>query len=244
MALPPREKRHLFLTYQGLKYTDADIEDFKTRLTRIFKREVHRVQVFDFRGLSDLMAGGLSGRMLMEHRDAHGAQGCSKRISSAGDFLGTSPSYTAIRDPILRMCHRLIACSIAGRSQTPKKVTVTDLFYLRGIDFVARLAEHFGLLTAEILGGLTMIAPELPVIDMAELVRLQICEQLDDTWAWVAMRPERQPNATVGAPKVAEDAPTVDEGGQAVSAPDLVKEISTNIGGEFTKSGDLEVLES
>nr|GEV63316.1 hypothetical protein [Tanacetum cinerariifolium]GEW15466.1 hypothetical protein [Tanacetum cinerariifolium] len=28
----------------------------------------------------------------------------------------------------------LIACSIAGRSQAPEKVTVTDLFYLRGLD--------------------------------------------------------------------------------------------------------------
>ncbi|GKE90067.1 hypothetical protein Tco_1567542 [Tanacetum coccineum] len=127
-------------------------------------------------------------------------------ISSAEDFLGITPSYTMIRDPILRLCHRLIACSIAGRSQAPKKVTVTDLFYLRGMDvdsvnvnyllarylrlfavgrksgahisgglFLARLAEHFGLLTAEILGGLTVIAPELLIIDMAELVRLQIC---------------------------------------------------------------------
>ncbi|GKD78248.1 hypothetical protein Tco_1340869, partial [Tanacetum coccineum] len=35
--------------------------------------------------------------------------------------------------------------------------------------FVARLAEHFRLLTAEILQGLTVIAPVLLVIDMAEL---------------------------------------------------------------------------
>ncbi|GKF56582.1 hypothetical protein Tco_0166922, partial [Tanacetum coccineum] len=35
--------------------------------------------------------------------------------------------------------------------------------------FVARLVEHFGLLTVEILAGLTIIAPELPIIDMAEL---------------------------------------------------------------------------
>ncbi|GJW78962.1 hypothetical protein Tco_0140644 [Tanacetum coccineum] len=121
-------------------------------------------------------------------------------ILSAGDFLGTAPFYTAIQDPILRVCHRLIACSIAGRSQAPEKVTVTDLFHLRGIDiglvnvpyllgrylklfvagrksgahisggqFVARLAEHFGLLSAEILRGLTVIAPKLPIIDMAEL---------------------------------------------------------------------------
>ncbi|GKF98024.1 hypothetical protein Tco_0293845, partial [Tanacetum coccineum] len=38
-------------------------------------------------------------------------------ISYAGDFLGTTTSYTSIRDPILRLCHRLITCSIAGRSQ-------------------------------------------------------------------------------------------------------------------------------
>ncbi|GJS08237.1 hypothetical protein Tco_0365033 [Tanacetum coccineum] len=33
-----------------------------------------------------------------------------------------------------RLCHRLIACSIAGKSQAPKKVIVTGLFYLRGMD--------------------------------------------------------------------------------------------------------------
>ncbi|GJR96458.1 RNA-directed DNA polymerase, eukaryota [Tanacetum coccineum] len=54
---------------------------------------------------------------------------------------------------------------------------------------------------------------------MAELVRLQICEELDDTWAWVAPRPERQPDAAAGAPKVAKGAPDVDEDAQAVLAP-------------------------
>ncbi|GKB35274.1 hypothetical protein Tco_0880216 [Tanacetum coccineum] len=150
-------------------------------------------------------------------------------ISSAGDFLGTAPSYTLIRDPILSLCHRLIACSIDGKSQAPEKVTVTDLFYLRGMDvgsvnvpyllarylrlfaagrksgahisggqFVARLVEHFGLLTAEILGGLTF----------------------DDTWAWVAMGLERQPVVGAGAPAVAKDALIIDEGGQADLAPE------------------------
>ncbi|GJW20693.1 hypothetical protein Tco_0031315, partial [Tanacetum coccineum] len=61
---------------------------------------------------------------------------------------------------------------------------------------MARLAEHFGLLMEERLRGLTVIAPALPVIDMAELVR--------------------RPNAAAGAP---EDAPVVEEGGQAVPAP-------------------------
>ncbi|GJT94937.1 hypothetical protein Tco_1090455 [Tanacetum coccineum] len=173
-----------------------------------------------------------------------------RSISTDGDFLGPPSSYTLIRDPMLRLCHRMMAHSIAGRSQAPEKVTVTDLFYLRGLDvgsvnipyllarylrrfaagrksgahissgqFVARLAEHFRLLTVEILGGLTIIAHELLIINMAELVRLQICEQLDETWAWVAMGPERQPDVVVGTPKVAQDAPIIDEGGQADPAP-------------------------
>ncbi|GKE44399.1 hypothetical protein Tco_1471683 [Tanacetum coccineum] len=54
---------------------------------------------------------------------------------------------------------------------------------------------------------------------MAEQMRLQICVQFDDTWAWVAMGPERQPDAVAGAPAVAKDAPAVDEGDQAVPAP-------------------------
>ncbi|GKB05875.1 hypothetical protein Tco_0834070 [Tanacetum coccineum] len=115
-ALPPREQRHRFLRYEGLQYTEADIEDFEMRLTRIYRREVHRVQVFYFGGFSNLMAEGLSG------------------ISSARDFLGIALSYTTIRDTILRLCHRLIAFSIAGRSQAPEEVTITDLFYLRGMD--------------------------------------------------------------------------------------------------------------
>nr|GEY49853.1 hypothetical protein [Tanacetum cinerariifolium] len=106
-----------------------------------------------------------------------------RSISTDGDFLGPPLSYTLIRDPVLRFCHRMMAHSIAGRSQEPEK-------------FVARLAEHFGLLTAEILGGLTVIASELLIIDM-----------------------ERQPNSAVGAPGVDEDAPAIDVGNQAILVP-------------------------
>ncbi|GKF66808.1 hypothetical protein Tco_0193325, partial [Tanacetum coccineum] len=83
--------------------------------------------------------------------------------SSAGDFLGTTSFYTMIRDLILRLCHRLIACSIAGRSQAPEKLRLFAAggksgAHIYGGQFVTRLAEHFGLLTAEILGGLTLDA--------------------------------------------------------------------------------------
>nr|GEW22141.1 hypothetical protein [Tanacetum cinerariifolium] len=43
-----------------------------TSMLRRPRREVHRVQVFDFEGFPDLMAKGLRGRMLIEHQDAQG----------------------------------------------------------------------------------------------------------------------------------------------------------------------------
>ncbi|GJW58697.1 hypothetical protein Tco_0105428 [Tanacetum coccineum] len=69
---PPREHRHRFLRYEGLEYTDSDIADFESRLDMIHMREVHRVPVIDFGGLPDLMAEGLTARMVMEHRDEAG----------------------------------------------------------------------------------------------------------------------------------------------------------------------------
>nr|GEX36893.1 hypothetical protein [Tanacetum cinerariifolium] len=163
-----------------------------------------------------------------------------KQIPDKGDLSATS-SFTSIRDLTCRLCYRLTACNIAGRSQALEKVTVTDLFYLRGIiagrsqapeqvtmtdlfylrdiDFIARLAEHFGLLTEERLQGLTVIVRDLPVIDITELVRLQICEELVDTWAWVAPRLERQPDVAVGALVDARGAFDIDEGAQAIPAP-------------------------
>ncbi|GJU85636.1 hypothetical protein Tco_1293182 [Tanacetum coccineum] len=48
------------------------------------------------------------------------------RIAFDGDFLGVVPSYTSIRGPLRRLCHRLIAFNISGRGQAPKKVNATD----------------------------------------------------------------------------------------------------------------------
>ncbi|GJZ68560.1 reverse transcriptase domain-containing protein [Tanacetum coccineum] len=259
MALPLREQRYPFLRVKVFDFgglPNLMVEGLSGRMLMEHKFG-QAILDLDMPGALQFQLGRARRHMSWRHfilalglHTDEEMQTAGFGISSARDFLGTAPSYTAIRDLILRLCHRLIACSIAGRSQAPKKMTVTDLFYLRGMDvdsvnfpyllarylrlfaarrksrahifggqFMARLAEHFGLLTAEILGGLTVIAPELPIIDMAELVRLQICKQLDDTWAWVAMGPDRQPDATAGAPRVAQDAPIVDEGGQADPAP-------------------------
>ncbi|GJU73748.1 hypothetical protein Tco_1265153 [Tanacetum coccineum] len=57
-----------------------------------------------------------------------------QEMAEAGDFLGPAPSYVLIRDPVRRLCHRMIAYSISGRGQAPEKVTGVDLFYLRSMD--------------------------------------------------------------------------------------------------------------
>ncbi|GKG36961.1 hypothetical protein Tco_0447134, partial [Tanacetum coccineum] len=55
-------------------------------------------------------------------------------MSYGRDFLRGAPSYTYIKDPVQRLCHRLISYNIFGRGKAPEKVTATDLFYLRSID--------------------------------------------------------------------------------------------------------------
>ncbi|GKC14990.1 hypothetical protein Tco_1011772, partial [Tanacetum coccineum] len=129
-------------------------------------------------------------------------------ISSAGDFLGIAPSYTSVMDPILRLCHRLIACSIAGRSQAPEKVTVTDLFYLRGMDVGS-------------VNVLYLLARYLRLFPAGRKSRALISggQFIDDTWYWVSLGLKRQPDAVVGAPRVGQDALVVDEGDQAIPVP-------------------------
>nr|GEV06788.1 hypothetical protein [Tanacetum cinerariifolium] len=98
---------------------------------------------------------------------------------------GTTPSYTLISDPKLRLCHRLIACSITRRSMVPKKVVVTDLFYLRGMDVGS-------------INVLYLLASYLRLFALGKKQGVMISD---------ASRTERQPDAMVGAPEAAEDAP-------------------------------------
>ncbi|GJV90020.1 hypothetical protein Tco_1533958 [Tanacetum coccineum] len=87
---------------------------------------------------------------------------------------------------------------------------------LSGGHFIGRLAHHFGMVSDDGLRGLSVLAYELSLIDMGELVKLNICMEIGDDWAWVAPGPKRQQVGAAGAP---EDAPAVDEGAQADLAP-------------------------
>ncbi|GJV62699.1 hypothetical protein Tco_1473527 [Tanacetum coccineum] len=234
MALPPRDQRHTFLRFKELEYIDADIADFEERLGKIYDRSHAWRRLFKIRGplvhelilelfstfrfgetIPDLdtigalqfQLDGVKRRMSwIEFILAMGLQIAKEMrgISSEGDFLGTDPSYTAIRDPMLRLCHRLIACSIAGRSQASKKVTATNLFYLRGCMLIQSTSLIF---FAWYLRRFASGRKRGAMISGGQF----ICNKLDDTWAWVAPGPERQPDAAVGTLEVAEGDSDVDE---------------------------------
>nr|GEZ08696.1 hypothetical protein [Tanacetum cinerariifolium] len=146
-------------------------------------------------------------------------------ISSARDFLGTTPSYTSIRALMLRLCHWLIACSIAERSQAPEKVTMTNLFYLRGMD---------------------ACSVNIPYLLASEAFWITY---KGDTLGIDAPRPERQQVAAIGAPKATEDAPVVDEGAPAVPAhvqapqppPPIARPARTMDGVKYTSYADFHI---
>ncbi|GJY54562.1 hypothetical protein Tco_0446226 [Tanacetum coccineum] len=68
-------------------------------------------------------------------------------ISSGGDFLGPAPSYILIRDPVRRLCHRMIAYNIFGRGRHLRRYAEGRKSRVRilGGHFIERLAMHFGL---------------------------------------------------------------------------------------------------
>ncbi|GJZ65369.1 hypothetical protein Tco_0622065 [Tanacetum coccineum] len=225
MSLPPRDRRRQYLRFKGLEYIDADITDFEERLAwrRLFKVRgplVHELileffSMFRFgEGVLDLDTAGALQFQLGGVRRRMSWREFILGISSAGDFLGTTQSYTLIRDLMLTLCHMLIACSVVGRSQAPKKVTVTDLFYLRGMYVgsvnIPYILTRYLRMFASRRKREEMISGGQFVARLAKHFELLTKHRLQGLTIIVA---------TAGAPNVAEGAHDVDEGVQAVPEP-------------------------
>ncbi|GKC05071.1 hypothetical protein Tco_0996681, partial [Tanacetum coccineum] len=140
MALPPRDQRHQYLRFKGLEYTDADIIDFEERLGRIYDREIYRFRdrVYSLAELGGgylKIRGPLLGGVKLRKSWREFILGIGLHNAEEIESVGFSAYWAeSVRDSMLRLCHRLIACSIAERSQAPEKVIVTDLFYSMGMD--------------------------------------------------------------------------------------------------------------
>ncbi|GJY30375.1 hypothetical protein Tco_0413870 [Tanacetum coccineum] len=205
--LPRHDLRHPWIKYQVDGYDEGIVEYRKALFTSHAWRRLFEL---------DEARRRMTWRQFMLALGLHSKE----EMAEARDFLGPAPSYVHIRDPLRRLYHRMIACSIFGRGQEAKKVTRVDLFNLRTMDrgtanvpyllakylfrhaegrkngawlsgghFIGQLAAHFGLVGDQGLRGLSVVVSEL----------LQA--------------------VAAGALGATEDAPTANEGTQAVPAP-------------------------
>ncbi|GKA42229.1 hypothetical protein Tco_0734889, partial [Tanacetum coccineum] len=212
--LPPRDKRHLWLRYQvdlaeriRTVYTWDDRLELGGASRRMTWRQF--ILALGLHTAEEMAKDGFGAYWLGSERLIPTKGDLSDywvEISSGREFLRSALSYTYIKDPVRRLCHRHVEERKSGAR-------------LSGGHFIGRLAHHFGLISDDGLRGLSVVTREIPLIDMGELVKLNICKEIGDEWAWVAPIPERQQVVVAGALEAVVDAPAVDEGSQADPAP-------------------------
>ncbi|GJR04775.1 RNA-directed DNA polymerase, eukaryota, reverse transcriptase zinc-binding domain protein [Tanacetum coccineum] len=170
MAPPPRNGRHIWLRFDAQDYDDRYGVDMTKRL-RMEHTDAQGKVVFTSYAWRMLLGirGPLVREVILEFYstffiregvldldagDTFQLQLASKAqlrdywtwISSSGDFLSIVPSYTLIREPLRRLCHKLIALSIVEKGQAPKKGARMSKGH-----FIACLGVHFGVITEESL---------------------------------------------------------------------------------------------
>ncbi|GJW29841.1 hypothetical protein Tco_0046716 [Tanacetum coccineum] len=122
-------------------------------------------------GMPELKRDGLFAKMVKEHRDDAGVVVFNSRAWGrlfdirgplVWELILEFHSAVRFREVLLDLDApaRYLRRFAAGRKSRA---------HISSGQFIARLAEHFGLLTTKILRGLTVIAPELTIIDMGEL---------------------------------------------------------------------------
>ncbi|GJX77385.1 ribonuclease H-like domain-containing protein, partial [Tanacetum coccineum] len=208
--LPPRDQRHLWLHYQIEGYTKEIVYDFEKRLETIFGRQVNRVHILNFEGLTPDTRQDLAERMRMVYTRENGQEdrgrdgvrceemaedgfraywlGCERLVPDKGDLSDYCIEISSGKDflrgaPSYTYIRDLVRRHAEGRKSGAR---------LSGGHFIRRFTHHFGLVSDDGLRGLSIVAPP-------EL--------------------ERQQVAAAGALGAAKDAPAVDEGVQADPAP-------------------------
>nr|GEV66739.1 ribonuclease H-like domain-containing protein [Tanacetum cinerariifolium] len=76
---------------------------------------------YQLKGYTEEMLGGVRRRITWRQFILALRLHIKQEMAEAGDFLGPAPSYVLIRDPVRRLCHKMIAYSIFGRGQAPEK---------------------------------------------------------------------------------------------------------------------------
>ncbi|GJV26993.1 putative ribonuclease H-like domain-containing protein [Tanacetum coccineum] len=208
--LPNSDQRHPWLRYEVEGYTRAIVHSYEQRIATIWSRPINRVHVLDFAGLTLETRQDLAVRLRMAFTGEGQQLGGAKRRMTWRQFILALGLHTE-----QEMAEAGFGAYWAGSERAPEKVTGVDLFYLRSMD---RGTTNVLLVTDEGLRGLHVITQELPLIDLHELERLNICTQYGDTWAWIAPGLERQ--QAVAAGEGDEVGPAYKEAGPNVPSPE------------------------
>ncbi|GJT25684.1 hypothetical protein Tco_0895621 [Tanacetum coccineum] len=184
MALPPRDQRYPFIRFEGWSTPMRILLISRRGWGRfMIKGYTRMAKVFiDLDVVEEIGSVGFglywaeSARQISDKGDLNGYW---RGISFEVDFIGATPSYTLIRDPLLRLRYA---------SRRKRRAMISGVRVLL-------------------------------VVDMDELVRLQICDRFDDTWAWVAPGPERQSDVATRALGDVEGTHYEVEGVHAILAP-------------------------
>ncbi|GKB92233.1 hypothetical protein Tco_0964505 [Tanacetum coccineum] len=185
MAIPPREQRHRFLRVQVVDFQvmpELLRDGLFARMAMEHRDEAGVVvftsqawgRLFSTRGPLFRLGGAkrlLSWRQFILALGLHIGEEMESPDFSSSNSKNILKSFKP--NTILRLCHRMTAHSIAGRSQAPEKVTVTDLFYLRGLDVGSvnipyLLARYLRKFAAERKSGEHISAEDAPAVDEGE----------------------------------------------------------------------------
>nr|GEW58248.1 hypothetical protein [Tanacetum cinerariifolium] len=126
--LPPRDQRQPWLRYQVEGYTKDIMHNFEQRLETIFYSTYRTSDTEMGLDVVDTLYFQLGkARFRMTWRQfimalgLHTAKEMAKDGFQAYWLRRLAPSYVYIRDPVRRLCHMMISCSICGSGQAPKK---------------------------------------------------------------------------------------------------------------------------
>nr|GEY04149.1 hypothetical protein [Tanacetum cinerariifolium] len=168
VPLPPHDQRHLWLHYQVEGYTEEI--DLAERLRMVYtgddsqelrgaRRSMTWRQFILDLGLhtaEEMAEDGFGAYWLESERvipDKRDLRDYWVEISSGRDFLRGAPSYTYIKDPVRRPCHR----HVEGRKSDAR---------LSGGHYIRCLAHHFSLVSDDGLRGLSVVTREIQLINM------------------------------------------------------------------------------
>nr|GEX24706.1 hypothetical protein [Tanacetum cinerariifolium] len=200
-----------------------DIADFKKRLGKIYRGEVHGVHVFDFGGLTGIIHEGLRGRTLMEYKDAQG-----QSVFTSRAWMRLFEIRVSVGGARRRMRWRHFILALGLHTTEEMETTGFGLYWVesgRQISEKGDLSAFWREISFEgdflytpflysYQGSNVEIMPQAHRLEEEEGYDIweSIYVKLDDTWAWVAPGPQRQQVAAAGALEAAEDALVADEG--------------------------------